>query len=120
MQIRFEIFKDNLKFIDQHNKKNTGYWLGLNDFADLSQQEFTGTFLGTNIDPSLRRRRRLSKPGFKYAGVKEVPQSVDWRQKGAVTHVKNQGNCGMVLSRWILSSQEESNLGFLDFWRLAL
>ncbi|GKF82533.1 cysteine protease XCP1-like protein, partial [Tanacetum coccineum] len=33
---RLEIFKDNLKHIDETNKKLSNYWLGLNEFADLS------------------------------------------------------------------------------------
>ena len=38
---RFEIFKGNLKHIDETNKKVENYWLGLNDqFADLSHEEF--------------------------------------------------------------------------------
>ncbi|CAF1927283.1 unnamed protein product [Brassica napus] len=37
---RFEVFKDNLKHIDETNKKVKSYWLGLNEFADLSHKEF--------------------------------------------------------------------------------
>uniref|UniRef100_A0A0D3CBW1 Cathepsin propeptide inhibitor domain-containing protein n=1 Tax=Brassica oleracea var. oleracea TaxID=109376 RepID=A0A0D3CBW1_BRAOL len=37
---RFEVFKDNLKHIDETNKKVKSYWLGLNEFTDLSHKEF--------------------------------------------------------------------------------
>ena len=37
---RFEIFKDNLKHIDEINKQRSSYWLGLDVFADLSNEEF--------------------------------------------------------------------------------
>ncbi|WRX13877.1 Peptidase C1A, partial [Theobroma cacao] len=38
--LRFEVFKDNLKHIDKRNKEISSYWLGLNEFADLSHEEF--------------------------------------------------------------------------------
>ncbi|GJU13728.1 cysteine protease XCP1-like protein [Tanacetum coccineum] len=43
---RLEILKDNLKHIDETNKKLSNYWLGLNEFADLSHEEFKIMFLG--------------------------------------------------------------------------
>ncbi|GAU51427.1 hypothetical protein TSUD_309280, partial [Trifolium subterraneum] len=44
--LRFEVFKDNLKHIDDRNKIVSNYWLGLNEFADLSHQEFKNKYLG--------------------------------------------------------------------------
>ncbi|PON33085.1 Peptidase C1A [Parasponia andersonii] len=44
--MRFETFKDNLNQIDETNKKLSNYWLGLNDFADLSHEEFKNKYLG--------------------------------------------------------------------------
>lgn len=89
---RFEIFKDNLKHIDQRNKETTSYWLGLNEFADLSHEEFKNQYLG--LKPELSRTRGSSRD-FSYREVVDLPKSVDWRKKGAVAPVKNQGSCGM-------------------------
>lgn len=96
---RFEVFKDNLHHIDEANRKEvTSYWLGLNAFADLTHDEFKATYLG--LLP-----KRTSGGRFRYGGVgdggDEVPASVDWRKKGAVTEVKNQGQCG---SCWAFST----------------
>jgi len=88
--LRFEIFKDNLKHIDERNKEISNYWLGLTEFSDLSHQEFKNKYLGLKVDYS---RRRESPEEFTYKDV-ELPKSVDWRKKGAVTPVKNQGSCG--------------------------
>lgn len=88
---RFEVFQDNLQHIDETNKKITSYWLGLNEFADLSHEEFKSKYLGLKAD--FPRTRRSSEE-FSYRDVIDLPKSVDWRKKGAVTPVKNQGSCG--------------------------
>lgn len=88
---RFEVFKDNLKHIDETNKKRSSYWLGLNEFADLSHEEFKATHLGlrTNLP-----EKRDASSNFRYEDSTDLPNSVDWRKNGAVTRVKNQGQCG--------------------------
>ncbi|RZC45782.1 hypothetical protein C5167_038734 [Papaver somniferum] len=98
---RFEVFKDNLKHIDERNKlSDSSYWLGLNEFADLSHEEFKQKYLGLKIDNQIPRKRNES-PSSSARDVADVPKSVDWRKKGAVTHVKDQGDCG---SCWAFST----------------
>ncbi|KAI3930068.1 hypothetical protein MKW92_009967 [Papaver armeniacum] len=106
---RFEIFKDNLKFIDQHNSENHSYQLGLNSFADLSNEEYKEIYLGTKID----REMRLGNPkSDRYAvnlGDKKLPEHVDWREQGAVGDVKNQGSCGSCWAFSTIASVEAVN-----------
>ncbi|KAH9302590.1 hypothetical protein KI387_014173, partial [Taxus chinensis] len=91
-ETRFHIFKENLVYIEHHNQKNESYHLGLNQFADLTHDEFKIMYLGGVIsNPSTRPRS--PSPRYQYTHGERLPRSVDWRKKGAVTPVKNQGGC---------------------------
>ncbi|BBH05962.1 Granulin repeat cysteine protease family protein [Prunus dulcis] len=86
---RFEIFKDNLRFIDEHNAQDRPYKVGLNAFADLTNQEYRAKFLGTRSDPK-RRVMKAKNPSQRYAfRVGEaLPESVDWRVRAPSTPSK--------------------------------
>ncbi|KAK4754103.1 hypothetical protein SAY87_002207 [Trapa incisa] len=101
---RFEIFKENLRFIDEHNSAvpNRSYRLGLNKFADLTNEEYRAVFLGTRIDPKRRvMRARAASSRYAVRVGDHLPEAVDWRARGAVNPVKNQGSCG---SCWAFST----------------
>ncbi|KAJ0986762.1 hypothetical protein J5N97_005118 [Dioscorea zingiberensis] len=97
---RFEIFKDNLRFINEHNAGDHGYKLGLNRFADLTNEEFQEKYLGVRID-GRRLEGRIASDRYNNSVGDDLPESIDWRTKGAVGPVKDQGSCG---SCWAFST----------------
>ncbi|KAM0901893.1 hypothetical protein ACQ4PT_019656 [Festuca glaucescens] len=90
---RFEVFKSNAHFIDSYNaaagpggKSRPG--LTTNKFADLTDAEFNNFHVRHRTSPPSAVAR-----GFMYGnlGLSDVPSSIDWREKEAVTSVKDQG-----------------------------
>ncbi|XXG55341.1 hypothetical protein AAC387_Pa03g3036 [Persea americana] len=95
---RFKIFKDNVEHIESFNNGgDKSYGLGINEFADQTNEEFRAFHNGYRA----AHVRGSKSTSFMYENSTAVPPTMDWREKGAVTPIKNQGQCG---SCWAFSA----------------
>uniref|UniRef100_A0A7N0VME2 Cathepsin propeptide inhibitor domain-containing protein n=1 Tax=Kalanchoe fedtschenkoi TaxID=63787 RepID=A0A7N0VME2_KALFE len=98
-EARFRIFNANADYIDSFNSLHaaaSSYTLSINQFADLTNDEFKASRNGYKHITS--RSSAAARTPFKYENVTQVPSTVDWRKKGAVTPVKDQGQCALLLN----------------------
>ena len=91
-EYRLENFMKKDAFINYHNSLGESYTVGHNKFSDWADWEYK----------NLLTHSPMPEHEKIYADLPEANATpIDWRTKGAVTPVKDQGNCG---SCWSFSA----------------
>ena len=115
---KFEVFKNNQKIIKKNSPKkiSNGKFnpnkqrFAPNQFSDMTQEEFRAKYLNLDVEQIRAMKESGAFRELHPEITKDLPESFDWREKGVVTPVKSQGDCGSCWSFATAATMESQYL----------
>jgi len=105
---RQQTFQANVREIAKHRaakiRGGEQPWMGVNEFSDMTAEEFQDSGRVMKIKLQADARSCLAHgvtADFSSLRGQDIPTSFDWRTKGVVNPIQNQGQCG---SCWTFST----------------
>lgn len=95
---RFSVFKANLRRARRHQKLDPSARHGVTQFSDLTQSEFREKHLGVK-GGGFKLPKDANKAPI--LPTENLPEEFDWRDRGAVTPVKNQAKIFLLKNRFL-------------------
>ena len=117
LEKRFMNFKESLNFIEE-NKDKVSHKIGINKFSDISKEEWNRMHPPLDFSglESFKEKGNLFVSKLKQK-TKNIPESLDFRTLGKVTHVKDQNpcnSCPLFATIATLEAQYKNKKGVLE------
>jgi len=91
-------WRDNDNLIAEVNHQNLSYTLGHNRFSALNREEFRSLMNFENNKLFINSDDDVATNYLRTSAVLQLPTSVDWRTKGVVSKIQDQGQAGTCYS----------------------
>uniref|UniRef100_A0A182NSA0 Cathepsin propeptide inhibitor domain-containing protein n=1 Tax=Anopheles dirus TaxID=7168 RepID=A0A182NSA0_9DIPT len=118
-QRRRSAYMDNLEDINAHNKAyeagSNRFRMAPNAFADMQNSEYRKRLIRLKMDP--HRKISPTMPSDIVSSSNEMPEAIDWREKGFKTEPANQKTCGSCYAfsvAYAISAQLMKHIGRVE------